>query len=118
MNARAAIARPWNFHSVVAECSECEGKGDYWQTQGRNDPDACTECPHCEGVGHHACGVCGFDTIIPGYDCLICQMVGDIPDALLTDKNVADTTADMTKAIARAINAANLALETRKAGAS
>ena len=71
----------WNYHSAVTPCPPCDGKGAApnrpWLSNG--DPDCWdVECEACEGVGHHACAVCGFDHSIPGYDCLICEAVATI----------------------------------------
>jgi hypothetical protein len=50
----------------------------------------CDECP-----------VCGFDGYLPGYDCLVCQTVDELPDHLLTD-STAEKLAQAVKAAVKA----------------
>jgi hypothetical protein len=92
----------WYRDSGILACEECEGHGVIDKTPWRhgNDPDRWEEdCSHCDGVGHNECAVCGFDIEIPGYDCLVCDTIRDIPDALLTD----DTASQIGKAVAAGI---------------
>lgn len=106
----------WNYHSAVTPCPPCEGKGAApnrpWLSNG--DPDCWdVECEACEGVGHHACAVCGFDHSIPGYDCLICEAVADIPASVLEDHD----TALIIAAFAKALDAARSDAERSHAAA-
>ena len=120
MNAPTTIARPWNYNSVVTACDECGGEG--WVRSLRrptvDDPYPETTCSACDGPQAPECTVCGCTTVVPGYDCIVCQTVGELPEALLTDKEADATILDMVRAITRAIHVANHALETRKAGGS
>lgn len=103
-----STTRPWNYHSHVAPCDQCEGIGSYPNGRGLggNDPDSWDiECDECEGHGHSACKVCGFDHIVPGYDCLACSTVEDVPTKLLTD----EFRADFVQAVFGAFDAARLA---------
>ena len=98
------MARPWNYRSHVHVCDLCEGAGVVWSSHKATINDPYPEQP-CEcGLGEHEpeCPVCGFQIVVPGYDCLACDTVNDIPDAMLTP----DTASKLSDAIARAIEAA------------
>lgn len=82
--------------SGVLECEACEGKGHYWRHPRETQVSSCIDC---DGTGHHACAVCGFDITIPGRDCLPCELVADIPADLLTE----DTGAALANAVVRAV---------------
>lgn len=76
----------WHDASGVITCRDCDGEGSRpnrpWLNNG--DPDCWpVDCAVCAGKGHHPCSVCGFDHDVPGYDCVICAMVRDMPSALL-----------------------------------
>lgn len=103
MNAQTSIRR-WDHASHVASCTTCEGKGEVWNGKGLggNDPDSWNvECPDCNGAGHFACKVCGFDLVIAGFDCFACDVTHDIPASMLT----ADTAAQIGTAMAAAFEA-------------
>jgi Ribonuclease G/E len=119
--APAELKSAWYSKSGIIPCDRCEGEGSFWNGRGYggNDPDSWSiECEDCDGVGHHACGVCGFDIEIPGVDCLACDLVREIPEALLSDQT-ADALATAVKAsiaYARAHHERiNRALEAREA---
>ncbi|CAB4120800.1 hypothetical protein UFOVP5_37 [uncultured Caudovirales phage] len=98
-------AKRWDFASEVATCQTCEGAGEICTSPFHthpNDPDRCdVECYDCEGAGHFACEVCGFDIQVPGYDCLVCNTASEIPAHMLTD----DTAAHIGAALAAAFHA-------------
>lgn len=90
---------PWNVKSGICPCWQCDGVGREMACPNLRVGDPSNheiDCDVCEGAGHTHCEVCGFDVVIPGYDCLACQMVYDIPDNLLTDK-VADALAEAVR---------------------
>lgn len=106
MNAVTTIIAPlearnaWYLKSGIISCDRCEGQGSFWNGRGMggNDPDSWSiDCEDCDGLGHHACGVCGFDVPVTGVDCLACDLVREMDDAQLTDE-VADKLAAAVKA--------------------
>lgn len=100
----------WDWHSAVSECTCCEGKGEVCITPFHthpNDPDRCDrECPECDGVGHHACKVCGFDIVVPGYDCIVCLTANEFP----WNTTTAETAAHFAECLAKAFAARNAAV--------
>lgn len=108
---RAALeaANAWYLKSGIIPCDTCDGKGGRWRNfyGHANDPDNwVVECPDCDGRGHHACEVCGFDVHVPGFDCLVCDMVLELPADLLTDET-ADAMAGAVKAAVAAARASH-----------
>lgn len=95
----------WNQASHSGECVVCEGHGKVWNQRGTghaNDPSSgMVECAMCEGTGKHACAVCGNDIEAKGYDCLVCDMVNELPTA---DLNPAEL-ADLCKSVMLAVTA-------------
>ena len=91
----------WNYRSGVASCHICDGAGVVHAARRAtiDDPYPETDC-EC-GIGEHLpeCEVCGFTIEVPGYDCLACQTVADIPAKLLN----ADTATKLAAAIMRAV---------------
>lgn len=107
-----ATLNNWHKNSGVIECPHCEGRGSHWNGRGLggNDPDSWdVECDACEGYGNHECKVCGFGIAMPGFDCLVCETVVNIPAALLTAEVQAELLAAIPKAIAKAQRHANAA---------
>lgn len=76
------MTRKWNHDSHAHyPCGGCEGHGEVWNGRGRggNDPDSWNApCPDCRGAGHFPCHVCGFDQVIPGFDCMACETIGHL----------------------------------------
>lgn len=71
------MAHPWNKHSEVTTCPDCNGAGVVPAHRRATVNDPYPEQP-CEcGLGEHApeCSVCGFGQIIRGFDCYACQTV-------------------------------------------
>jgi hypothetical protein len=100
-----ALRGQWYRKSGIVSCDRCEGHGAYWNGRGLGgtDPESWDiDCPDCDALGHHACAVCGFDVVAPGFDCLACDMVRELPIGQLTGE-VADKLAASIKA---AINVA------------
>ena len=100
----------WNYHSAVTPCATCEGTGEVWNGKGNggNDPDSFNvDCPNCGDPtpGVFACKVCGFQHVVPGYDCLACETVAAIPVADLHNL----PTHHLTRAIEEALGAARYA---------
>ena len=96
----SALRANWYSNSGITKCDRCEGQGSYWNGRGfgGTDPDSWDiDCPDCDAQGHHACGVCGFDVVVPGFDCLACDMARELPASLLPDE-VADKLAAAVKA--------------------
>lgn len=82
---------PWNKYSVVTDCPDCEGTGYVAGYQRPSIHDPYPERP-CEcGLGPHEpeCDVCGFNQIIPGFDCFVCDTVAHLFDADLQKFDVA-----------------------------
>lgn len=102
MNALTPFPKRWDYRSAVTECTECNGCGEVCVTPFHthpNDPDRCDRvCPNCCGAGHHACKVCGFDIVVPGYDCLVCFTTNELPAHLLTDQTATDIGAALAQA--------------------
>ena len=103
MNAQTPITRPWNYHSAVTACEECNGHGVVraYRTPTVNDPYPENPCPNCEGEHEPACTVCGSTIEATGYDCIVCQMVADLPTSAMNDASAKV----ISEAIANAINA-------------
>lgn len=100
-----ALRANWYSNSGITKCEHCDGHGSYWNGRGLggNDPESwAIPCEHCEETGHRDCEVCGFDIVVPGADCLACDMVRELSSDQLTDE-VADKLAASIKA---AINVA------------
>lgn len=90
--------RPWNWNSHVTACTECGGSGKL-ETRTGVDSYRVTGCDWCAGPHEPECEVCGFTVEVPGYDCLACETVYNLPDELLN----ADTATKLAAAIMRAV---------------
>jgi DnaJ-class molecular chaperone len=93
----------WFKNSGVLDCPECEGHGSRanrpWLNTG--DPDCwLVVCQECEGQGHFACDVCGFDQQISGYDCLACGTLQGLSDMDILTLDGEAFAAAFTKALA------------------
>lgn len=101
MNAQTYIARPWNYLSGVMVCETCNGAGTVHahRTATVNDPYPEAACPDCTGEHTPECTVCGCNIVVPGYDCIACQMVEELPASALNEG------AAIGAAVLRAINA-------------
>ncbi len=99
-------AKPWDYRSGVSECETCAGSGSVCKpprgTYRYNPLEWEVPCEDCEGLGVHACPVCGFDEVVEGYDCIVCQTVHDLSPANMKRINPAD----LAEAFAQAFNAA------------
>ena len=80
MNAQAkkqvTVPKSW-----ARPCVECDGTGEVHngRGQGGNDPDSwMIECQQCEGAGYYPCEVCGNTVHTNGYDCVVCDSLGDV----------------------------------------
>lgn len=99
-------AKPWDYHSGVSECETCDGSGQvvkFPRGAYRLNPLEWTEgCEDCLGDGIHGCKVCGFDEVVQGYDCWVCQAVHDLSATNMKRINPAD----LADHFAQAFNAA------------
>lgn len=95
------MTRPWNFNSHVTTCPTCEGAGAVHAGRQAITNDPYPETP-CEcGIGPHEpeCAVCGCTTEVDGYDCIVCDLIDNIPLAKLNDATLADLAKAMTVAM-------------------
>lgn len=93
----------WYSKAGVGHCSTCDDTG-YVCSQRQattNDPYPEVECDDCYGMDH-ACEVCGNTVHVKGFDCLVCDMVLELPASQLD----ATTAAELAKAVVRAVEAA------------
>lgn len=93
----------WYKKSGVGHCSTCDGIG-YVASQRPatiNDPYPEAPCDNCSDEDT-ACAVCGNTVHIGGFDCLVCDMVLEIPDHQLDE----DTALELGKALVAAVKAA------------
>ena len=100
--------RHWHDASGVVPCRECDGEGSRPNRPHLHpaDPDCWpVDCPVCDGQGHHPCAVCGFDHIVPGYDCLVCDFTRELTPAQLRAINPADIADAFAAAVNVALNA-------------
>lgn len=102
---RAALEErnAWHGKSGVSHCSTCDGIGKVasQRISTINDPYPEADCPDCSGE-HGPCAVCGFEIPIPGYDCLVCDMVLEIPAHMLRDETAEAIGQSVKQAIAYA----------------
>lgn len=109
MNVQRKIARPWNHHSGVSECRCCEGSGTVVKmprgAYRLNPLEWEAPCDDCDGVGQFNCIVCGFDHVVPGYDCWVCASVNDLPASVMKAANPADLAEHFAAAFNAALNA-------------
>lgn len=99
--------------SGVTDCQTCDGTGSVSNGRGLggNDPDSWSvECEDCEGVGHFACEVCGFNQRVTGFDCLACDALVGV---LVADLQKIDKSALCT-AMGHAFDAALAAIAKAK----
>lgn len=94
----------WHDKSWVGHCSTCNGTGvvHAMRQATTNDPYPEAPCDDCYGMDH-ACEVCGNTVHIGGFDCLVCDMVLEIPAAQLD----ADTAKTLADALVHAVAAAS-----------
>lgn len=95
----------WYRKSGIIPCTTCDGLGSYWNGRGLggNDPDSWDiECEDCDGTGHHACAVCGYDTPLAGYDCYPCDSINSLADSDLAKVDPAALAEAFTRSIAAA----------------
>ncbi len=105
------INRPWNFRSGVNHCDTCEGTGKVAASRRPStwDPYPEADCPDCAGEHAASCEVCGSEIHAAGYDCIVCQMVDELPTHALSDGD------HITRAIKSAMGARLLSLSDRRA---
>ena len=72
--------RAWNHNSQVTCCVVCEGTGTVRSQRKAsiNDPYPERPCEDCDGQRAPECEVCGYDLLVLGYDCLVCDTVGNL----------------------------------------
>lgn len=95
----------WYRRSGVTECQECDGHGMIARRPylHPNDPDNWNEdCDDCDGEGNSACETCGFDQLIVGYDCVVCETVYALTEA----ERAALDVGKLAEAFTRCLNAA------------
>ena len=94
------MTRPWNYHSHVTACETCGGAGvvDAYRQPTIDDPYPSEDCECGQGEHEPECAVCGFDQIIPGYDCIVCNTVETLFAPDLHRFNVADFAAAWERA--------------------
>lgn len=99
---------PWNYHSNVTVCSECDGAGRVHATRRAtiDDPYPESPCQSCEGPHDPECSVCGFNQQVHGYDCLACDTVASLYESELRAFNADDFAAALKQAVGKAISAA------------
>ena len=93
----------WHNKSGIGHCTTCDGIG-YVASQRQatmNDPYPEVECPDCFGMDQ-ACEVCGNTVHVKGFDCLVCDMVLELPASQLD----ADTAFVLSHAVFSAVGAA------------
>jgi len=99
-------AKPWDWASGVSDCETCGGDGVVVRfprgAYNLNPLEWQEDCTDCEGLGVHACPVCGFDEVVKGYDCAVCALAHDLSPANMRRINPAD----LADAFAQAFNAA------------
>lgn len=95
------ITKPWNHASAVTCCQTCEGEGTVRSSRRASihDPFPEDACPDCDGPHAKECAVCGSEIEVPGFDCIACQAVADLPDHCLNDFVVDELAAAMKLAI-------------------
>jgi hypothetical protein len=102
--------RRWDHHSGVTECETCDGSGLIDKTPlnrvYRDPPGTWDEpCPDCEEQGVVCCPVCGWDQVVPGYDCWVCSSAYDLPASVMKAKSPADLADCFAAAFNAALNA-------------
>lgn len=108
MNAHTPIALPerqnaWYSKSGVGHCSTCDDTG-YVCSQRQatiDDPYPEVECDDCSGEDI-ACEVCGNTVHVKGFDCLVCDMVLELPASQLDE----DTALTLAKSLVAAVKVA------------
>jgi len=75
----------WNRYSHVKSCATCHGDGvvHAYRRQTVNDPYPEDRCPDCDGPHEPECEVCGYNLIVDGYDCLVCETVAALDNLAL-----------------------------------
>ena len=100
--------QPWDYHSGVSECETCGGTGEvvkFPRGAYRLNPLEWSEiCEDCLGEGIHACKVCGFDDVVKGHDCIVCETVHDMTPAQMRSINPADLAEHFAQAFNVALN--------------
>jgi hypothetical protein len=104
--------KPWNYHSHVTCCTECNGEG--WvrahRTPTIDDPYPERRCDHCHGEQTGpCCEVCWYDLPVDGYDCFACETIAALNDHELRRLNVAALAAALTVAAGKALAAQKVA---------
>lgn len=82
-----ASPKSWNHDSCVRECGSCDGEGRVSGYDGTYGTHYCRgpydrACSDCDETGIVPCPVCGSEIIAKGYDCIVCDMVENLPDGV------------------------------------
>lgn len=93
----------WHNKAGVGHCTTCNDTGVVraYRLPTVNDPYPEATCDDCYGMDQ-ACEVCGNTVHVKGFDCLVCDMVLELG----SDQLNADTTTELSKALAVAVSAA------------
>jgi len=96
----------WNHRSHVTVCQECNGLGEVHSHRQPtiHDPYPTSPCDECDGPNDPECVVCGYDLIVRGVDCLVCDTV-----AIMDANELRQFDADKFAAAAKVAVAAALA---------
>jgi len=95
------MRKAWNHLSEVTACTQCEGHGAIASHHQPStwDPYPSEPCDACDGEPHDPeCEVCGFDQVVPGYNCLVCDTIASMFPADLAKLDVAKFAAAMAVA--------------------
>lgn len=105
------MATKWNEKSGVTVCGPCQGSGKIWSNRRPtvDDPYPEKACKSCDGEHLPECPVCGFQHVVPGFDCIVCETVYNIPVDSLSLNFSDDFDAAIAKAMACMIRASQLA---------
>ena len=95
--------RAWNHNSQVVCCEFCDGLGVIHSQRKATTEDPYPEqpCENCDGPHEPECEVCGYDLVVSGYDCLVCDTVS----GLITDEFAAFDVGKFAAALTVAVKA-------------
>ena len=95
--------RAWNYNSQVTCCPFCDGAGVVYSQRKASTEDPYPEqpCDACDGPHGPECEVCGYDLVVSGWDCLVCDAVS----GLITDEFAAFDVGKFAAALTVAVKA-------------